>query len=87
MSKKISLAAARILAGLTQQEAAEMFGVHYQTLAKWEKDAGSMKFSAVSKIPEIYSVTVDSIFFGTENEFNRYYSENEKTNEISKITK
>lgn len=75
MTKQISLEGARVLAGLNQQEAAAKFGVHYQTLASWEKDPRSMKQEYVLKIPEIYYVPVSAIFFGSRNEFIRYYQE------------
>jgi len=75
MTKKISLEAARVLMGLSQQEAAEKFNVHYQTLAKWEDNPKLMKYEYVEKIPSIYLVPPDAIFFGTKNEFSRYYQE------------
>lgn len=78
MVKQISLEAARALMGYTQKEAAEMFGVHYQTLAKWEEDSSSMKAKFIERIPAIYHVEKNSIFFGTKNEFTRYLVENEK---------
>ena len=34
----ITLESARINAGYSQKEAGELFGVHYQTIAKWEED-------------------------------------------------
>lgn len=75
MTKKISLEAARVLVGLSQQEAAKKFNVHYQTLAKWEENPKLMKYEFIEKIPSIYKVSTESIFFGTKNEFTRYYQE------------
>ncbi|MGG5313863.1 hypothetical protein IGL24_002566 [Enterococcus sp. DIV2371] len=73
MSKRISLEAARVLAGLSQKEAAEKFGVNYQTLASWEKDSNKMKQKYVQMIPSIYYVNTSDIFFGTKNEFTSYF--------------
>lgn len=48
-----------------------MFGVHYQTLAKWEMDNSRMPFEMIEKIPNIYKVEKENIFFGNKNEFIR----------------
>ena len=50
----ITLESARINAGYSQKEAGELFGVHYQTIAKWEEDNTKMPFDMVNKIPEVY---------------------------------
>ena len=73
MTKKISLEGARILAGLSQKEAAQKFGVHYKTLASWEDDPSKMQRKYQDMIKDIYYVSDDAIFFGTKNEFIRYY--------------
>ncbi|EPF4429225.1 helix-turn-helix transcriptional regulator [Escherichia coli] len=80
MKKKISLEAARVLAGMTQKEAASKFGVNYQTLASWEQDSNKMKQKYVQMIPKLYSVLPEEIFFGTKNEFIRYWREKTKIN-------
>lgn len=66
-----TLRAARTDAGLSQQQAAALFGVHYQTLAKWEKDNSRMPYEMIAKIPDVYGTRADEIFFGPENEFIR----------------
>lgn len=81
MNMKITLEAARIMMGYSLKEAARIFGVHYQTLSKWEEDPSSMKQKYLSKIEEIYFVPTSLIFFGSKNEFIR---ENKK-NEINSI--
>lgn len=68
---QMSLEAARINAGYSQKEAGELFGVHYQTIAKWEKDNSAMPFDQIQKIPSIYGVPADCIYFGLKNEFIR----------------
>lgn len=78
MTKKISLEGARILVGLSQKEAAEKFGVHYQTLASWEEDSSKMQRKYLDMIPDIYLVPDTAIFSGTKNEFTRYYRKENK---------
>ena len=68
---QITLEAARRNIGYTQQEAAKLFGVHYQTLAGWEKDNSYMPASAIEKIPNIYHIPKEVFFFGSKNEFIR----------------
>lgn len=69
---QISLEAARKNIGYTQNEAAELFGIHYQTLASWERDSSNMPASAIEKIPSIYRIPKELIFFGNRNEFIRF---------------
>lgn len=69
MEFKMTLEAARIMMGYSLKDAAELFGVHYQTLSKWEENPSLMKQKYVSMIPNIYCVPVSNIFFGPKNEF------------------
>jgi transcriptional regulator, xre family len=71
MKSLITLEAARINIGYSQKEASTMFGVHYQTLAKWELDNSRMPFEMIEKIPDIYKIQKEDIFFGDKNEFIR----------------
>lgn len=68
---EITLEAARVNVGYNQQEAGDLFGVHYQTIAKWETDNTRMPYEMIEKIPLIYGIPKDNIFFGTKNEFIR----------------
>lgn len=72
---EITLEGARTIAGYSQSEASKLFGVHYQTLAKWEEDNTRMPFEMVNKIPKIYGVEQNYIFFGKRNEFIRLQRE------------
>ncbi len=67
----ITLEAARKNVGYSQAEAGKLFGVHYQTIAAWEKDNSKMPYSMVEKIPTIYKIPKEHIFFGPRNEFIR----------------
>ena len=64
MDAKITLEAARINAGYTQKEAAPLFGIHYQTLAKLEDDSSDAPYSFIQAIPRVYKISPDNIFFG-----------------------
>lgn len=59
---KISLAAARVNAGLTQAEAAHKIGVNLATLQNYESGKTTPKWSTVRKIEAIYKMSVDFIF-------------------------
>lgn len=61
---QITMRAARTNCSLTQKQAAEQFGVHYQTLAKWERDNSRMPYNMIAKIESVYGVSPDNIFFG-----------------------
>jgi len=67
---KITLEAARINAGLTLKQAAELIGVSVSTLHNWEKDSSSVKVSQVNKIEEVYKFPSEYIFFGSKLELN-----------------
>ncbi len=71
----MSMEAARVNAGYTQEQAGELFGVHQQTVAKWEIDNSKMPYNMIQKIPEVYKVPAKRIFFGNKNEFIRYLRE------------
>ncbi len=68
---QITLEAARKNIGYSQTEASELFGVHPQTLAKWETDNSQMPYNMIEKIREIYKVPKSIIFFGRRNDFIR----------------
>lgn len=68
---KIMLEAARINAGYTQMEAAQILGMHYQTLAKYEEDSSKMPYDFIQKLLTVYGIPTDYIFFGNKNEFIR----------------
>lgn len=73
---KITLEAARVMADLSIREAAKSFGVHPETLSRWEKDPSKMKQRDVKKIAEVYGIPAENIFFGPKNEFIRLNKEN-----------
>lgn len=77
MGFKVTLEASRIMLGLSLEEAAKLFEVHPQTLARWEKNPENMKQKDVKKIVEVYGIPASNIFFGDKNEFIRLKQKNE----------
>lgn len=68
---KLTLEAARKNAGYTQEEAAKAIGVHYQTIAAWEKDGSALSVRESNELAKLYHVPADILFFGNKNEFIR----------------
>lgn len=61
---KICLAAARVNAGLDQQDAAEKLGVTTPTLRSWERGDTLPDYGKVCEIETLYKYPKDFIFFG-----------------------
>ena len=61
--QKISMAAARVNAGLTQKDAAKKLKVSNKTLWQWEKGITMPKADKIEAICELYSVSYDHIIF------------------------
>ena len=64
---KISLASARVNAGLSQKEAAVKLGVSNKTLSKWENSESFPDALQIEKICELYGVPYDNINFLPSN--------------------
>lgn len=67
MMIKISLASARVNAGLSQKEAAIKIGVSNKTLSKWENGKAFPDALQIAKICELYGVPYDNIIFLPSN--------------------
>lgn len=63
----ITLKAARVNAGLSQDEAAEAIGVNKSTLANYEQGKTFPTASKIRKIEEVYKVSYSDIFFSVQN--------------------
>lgn len=59
---QISLAAARVNAGLTQEEAAKALKVGKQTIVSWEKGYTEPKMSQSRQLSSLYKIPLDYIF-------------------------
>lgn len=62
MDIKISLAAARVNANLTQQEVAERMKVSKNTVIKWEKGKSALKVSELYSLSQLYKIPIENIF-------------------------
>ena len=63
---QISLAAARVNAGLTQKEVAEKMGVSKVTIISWEKGKTLPNIATARKLAELYEIPLDNIFLGDD---------------------
>lgn len=59
---QISLAAARVNAGLTQEEVARNLGISKNTLINWEKGKSIPRATQMQKMCEIYNISEEYIF-------------------------
>lgn len=59
---KISLAAARVNAGLTQVEVANDLRISKKTLINWEKGKARPSFATIRTLSNLYKMPVDNIF-------------------------
>lgn len=77
----ITMRAARVNAGLTQEKASKMLGINADTLSRYEKDNSRIPRNIIAEIPKVYFIDSDNIFFGKETEFFRNLSkENSREN-------
>ncbi len=74
MYPKITLAAARVNAGLTQEEAAKLIGVSKATLQNYEAGKTVPNWEIVHRIEETYHFPIDFIFLSS----NSLLAKNEK---------
>lgn len=59
---KISLAAARVNAGLTQSEVAQIMRIGKQTIVNWEKGITEPKINQARELSDLYKIPLDYIF-------------------------
>lgn len=60
---QISLAAARVNAGLTQDDVSKKLKISKQTLVRWEKGLSQPKMSQARQLGELYSIPLDNLLF------------------------
>lgn len=60
---KLTLKAARINAGFTQQQAAEQLNVSKDTVSNWERGKSYPGVPALKKMEKVYGVPYDDIIF------------------------
>lgn len=59
---KISLAAARVNAGMTQEEVAQKMGISNRTIINWEKGDVIPSFASLYTLCGLYNIPQDNIF-------------------------
>ena len=64
---QISLEAARVNAGLTQDAAAERLSVSKQTLINWEKGRSEPSISQARLIESTYGIPLDNIYLPSKS--------------------
>jgi transcriptional regulator with XRE-family HTH domain len=68
---KITLKAARVNLGMTLKDAALHFGIHFETLARYENDSTNVPLSFYNQIEGVYGLPTENIFFGKKEDFDR----------------
>lgn len=64
---RITLPAARVNAGLTQEQAAEKLGVTRQTIINWEKGKLAPRVPEMYAISDVYNIPQENILIPTES--------------------
>jgi DNA-binding XRE family transcriptional regulator len=64
---QISLAAARVNAKLTQEEAAKKMKIGKRTIINWEKGTVIPSFADVNLLSQIYNIPIDNIFLNEKS--------------------
>lgn len=60
---KITLKAARVNAGYTQQEVADILNISNKTICRWESGAAFPKADKIDAICSLYGVSYDNLIF------------------------
>ena len=63
---KITPAAARVNAGMTQRDVAEKMGVSTNTVINWENGKTVPSVSMAWRLSELYGIPLDNIFFAAD---------------------
>lgn len=64
---KISLAAARVNANLTQEDAAARIKASKSSIVKWESGQVPIKFEKLVELADVYGIPVDAIRVPTKS--------------------
>ncbi|MBQ8803438.1 MAG: helix-turn-helix transcriptional regulator [Tyzzerella sp.] len=64
---QISLAAARVNAGLTQDDVAKRMKVSKNTVVAWEKGMTEPKISQSRELSQLYNIPLDNIFLPSKS--------------------
>lgn len=64
---QITLAAARVNGGLTQEDVARELKVSKQTIINWEKGKTTPSLSTLKALSDMYKIPIDYIFLPSES--------------------
>lgn len=64
---QITLAAARVNAGMTQEDVANKLKVGKRTIINWEKGTSIPSFADMNMLSQIYGIPMDNIFLPKES--------------------
>lgn len=67
MTRPMSLAAARVDAGMTQEDVAKALHVSKATIVSWENGSSEPKISQAKALCELYDRPIDDIFLPTKS--------------------
>lgn len=66
MDDRITLAAARVNAGIKQKDAAQLLGISPRTLRNYENDGGRVPLDTATRMAGLYHVPKSRLFFGAK---------------------
>lgn len=75
---KLTLKACRINCGMTMKEAAQHFGIHYDTLSNYETDSTNVPRSFFIRLESVYGIPLENIYFGKQEDFTEAMKKNAK---------
>lgn len=67
----VNLKQARKLNEYSQQQIADLLGVHVQTYSKWEDNPDIVKVGDAKKLSKIFGISYDDIFFNNHSTLSR----------------
>jgi transcriptional regulator with XRE-family HTH domain len=76
MPLQITLKAARVNRGITLRNAAEIFGIHYETLSNYETDSTNVPRTFFIRLEEVYCIPMENIYFGKQADYWKNLKEN-----------
>lgn len=79
---KLTLKQARLFSELSQEELANLLGVHRQTYMKWEKKPEEMPMGKAVEFCRIVKVSIDEIFFTLDSTLSRKEMSSDGANHI-----
>lgn len=72
---KVSLRAARLMAGHSRLDAGKLLGIHRETLGHYERDSTNIPRSVMMKLESAYGIPIDNFYFGKEDDLARILNE------------